>query len=87
MLQKVHRMQSLSSTQMVELSCLTAVNVLRMIKLFGWEHRMSERIRGKRNEELGWLWKLKVGEITFSVFMSVLISYNQVLETLNGIIK
>ena len=67
--------------------CLTAVNVLRMIKLFGWERGISERIRGKRNEELGWVWKLKVGKITFSVFLSVSISYNQVLETLNGIIK
>ena len=72
---------------MVELSCLTAVNVLRMVKLFGWEHWMSERIHGKRNEELGWLWKLKVSKMSFSVFMSVLISYDQVLETLNGIIK
>jgi hypothetical protein len=43
----------------------TAVNVLRMIKLFGWERRMSERIQGKRNDELGWLWKLKVRRITF----------------------
>ncbi|KAF8816575.1 hypothetical protein BYT27DRAFT_7127650, partial [Phlegmacium glaucopus] len=42
-----------------------AVNVIRMIKLFGWERSMSERIREKRNDELGWLWKLKVGRITF----------------------
>ena len=26
---------------------------------------MSERIQGKRNVELGWLWKLRVGRITF----------------------
>ncbi|KAF8811726.1 hypothetical protein BYT27DRAFT_7160557 [Phlegmacium glaucopus] len=39
-----------------------AVNVIRMIKLFGWERSMSERIREKRNDELGWLWKLKVLE-------------------------
>ena len=45
----------------------TAVNVLRMIKLFGWEGRMSERIREKRNIELGWLWKLRVGRIILSV--------------------
>ena len=49
----------------------TAVNILRMIKLFGWERRMSERIRGKRKDELGWLWKLKVGRITFSFYLPV----------------
>ena len=32
-----------------------------MIKLFGWERRVSERIQAKRNDELVWLWKLKVG--------------------------
>jgi hypothetical protein len=49
----------------------TVVNVLRMIKLFGWERRVSERIRGKRNDELGWLWKLKVGRITFPFYLPV----------------
>ena len=48
-----------------------AVNVLRMIKLFGWERRVSERIQGKRNDELGWLWKLKVGRITFLFYLFV----------------
>ena len=52
----------------------TAVNVLRMIKLFGWERRVSERIRRKRNDELGWLWKLKVG-ITFLFYPRSSISY------------
>ena len=42
-----------------------AVNVLRMIKLFGWERKVSDRIGGKRNTELRWLWKLKVGKKTF----------------------
>ena len=54
----------------------TAVNVLRMIKLFGWERRVSERIQGKRNDELGWLWKLKVGRITFPFCLSS-ISYGR----------
>jgi hypothetical protein len=49
----------------------TAVNVLRMIKLFGWERRVSERIQEKRNDELGWLWKLKVGRITFPFCLPV----------------
>ena len=50
---------------------ITAVNVLRMIKLFGWERRVSERIQEKRNDELGWLWKLKVGRITFPFYLPV----------------
>jgi hypothetical protein len=28
------------------------MNVIRMIKLFGWEKKMDERIREKRQEEL-----------------------------------
>ncbi|KAF9538671.1 hypothetical protein CPC08DRAFT_824613, partial [Agrocybe pediades] len=36
------------------------VNILRMIKLFGWEQKMSERLDKTRREELRWLWKLKL---------------------------
>ncbi|KAJ7264124.1 P-loop containing nucleoside triphosphate hydrolase protein [Mycena haematopus] len=34
-----------------------AVNVLRMVKLFGWEGKMSDRIGGKRDTELIWIRK------------------------------
>jgi len=37
-----------------------AVSLLRMIKLFGWEGRMSKRIEDRRFEELKWIWKLRV---------------------------
>ncbi|KAF9480291.1 multidrug resistance-associated ABC transporter [Pholiota conissans] len=36
------------------------VGVLRMIKLFGWEKKMSNSLKGKREEELQWVWKHKV---------------------------
>jgi hypothetical protein len=36
------------------------MNVLRMIKLFGWESKMNERLADKRKEELVWLWKRKL---------------------------
>lgn len=36
------------------------MNVLRMIKLFGWEEKMSEKIAEKREEELGWLKKRQI---------------------------
>ena len=42
------------------LNILIALGVLRMIKLFGWEHKMSEAIKQKRDEELVWIWKDKV---------------------------
>ena len=42
------------------LKIFIALGVLRMIKLFGWEHKMSEAIKQKRDEELVWIWKDKV---------------------------
>ncbi|KAJ7612577.1 P-loop containing nucleoside triphosphate hydrolase protein, partial [Roridomyces roridus] len=37
-----------------------AVNVLRMIKMFGWEGKMMDRIDGKRAEELVWIRKRRI---------------------------
>jgi hypothetical protein len=34
-----------------------AMNVLRMIKLFGWEKKMDERVSEKREAELKWIWR------------------------------
>lgn len=31
------------------------MNVIRMIKLFGWEPKMNEEIAKKRDEELYWI--------------------------------
>lgn len=31
------------------------MNVLRMIKMFGWEGKIADRLRAKRTEELRWL--------------------------------
>ncbi|KAH7913221.1 hypothetical protein BJ138DRAFT_1059515 [Hygrophoropsis aurantiaca] len=39
------------------------MNILRMIKLFGWEPKMDQKITEKREEELGWIWKQKVLEL------------------------
>ncbi|KDR83121.1 hypothetical protein GALMADRAFT_263529 [Galerina marginata CBS 339.88] len=36
-----------------------AVGVLRMIKLFGWERKTTDRLKVRREEELRWLWKVK----------------------------
>jgi hypothetical protein len=39
------------------------MNVVRMIKLFGWEAKMENRIAEKREEELNWLWRRQVLEL------------------------
>jgi hypothetical protein len=36
------------------------MNVLRMIKLFGWEKKMNEKVAEKRDEELIWIWRRQV---------------------------
>lgn len=36
------------------------MGVLRMIKLFGWENRVTEMIAEKREDELRWIWKRKI---------------------------
>ncbi|KAJ7457047.1 P-loop containing nucleoside triphosphate hydrolase protein [Mycena latifolia] len=50
--------------QAAQRECLTrvylAINVLRMVKLFGWESKMSADVAGKRQVELAYLWKRKV---------------------------
>jgi len=38
-----------------------SVSILRMIKLFGWEGKMMQRVQDKREIELQWQWKSKVG--------------------------
>jgi hypothetical protein len=40
-----------------------AMNVLRMIKLFGWENKLDARISEKREVELVWTWKTKILEL------------------------
>ena len=42
-------------------ACVTiALGVLRMVKLFGWEQKMSKTLKEKREEELVWIWRDKV---------------------------
>lgn len=45
---------------LISLFHLTAMNVLRMIKLFGWEKRMNEKVAEKRDQELVWIWKRQI---------------------------
>ncbi|KAJ6575530.1 hypothetical protein B0H10DRAFT_2168545 [Mycena sp. CBHHK59/15] len=50
------------------------MNVLRMIKLFGWERQMNERVAEKREEELNWIWKKQMLDLvngTLNFFIPV----------------
>ena len=40
-----------------------ALNVIRMIKMFGWERKIAERIADKRAEELRWLRQSELVEL------------------------
>lgn len=44
-----------------------ACNVLRMLKLFGWESEMHERIAVRREEEVKWLWKRKFYDVIIAI--------------------
>ncbi|KAJ6555073.1 hypothetical protein DFH09DRAFT_1318263 [Mycena vulgaris] len=44
-----------------------AVNVLRMVKLFGWEGKMKERIEDKRDAELTWIRKRRFIDLASSL--------------------
>ncbi|KAJ3508927.1 hypothetical protein NLJ89_g5494 [Agrocybe chaxingu] len=56
-------------------SITEAIGVLRMIKLFGWEGKMTARIQEKREEELKWIWRskmLKLISMLISMFIPTL---------------
>lgn len=39
---------------------VAVMNVLRMIKLFGWESRVRDEVAKKREEELQFVWKRRI---------------------------
>ncbi|PCH35585.1 hypothetical protein WOLCODRAFT_107550 [Wolfiporia cocos MD-104 SS10] len=39
------------------------MTVIRMVKLFGWEGRLSQQLDGKRDEEISWIKKSKLWEL------------------------
>ncbi|KAJ7501621.1 hypothetical protein B0H11DRAFT_2275231 [Mycena galericulata] len=55
------------------------MNMLRMIKLFGWERQMNERVAEKREDELNWVWKRQMldianGILNFFIPVAIMIS-------------
>lgn len=55
------------------------MSVIRMVKLFGWEEKMSTRLDKKREEELQWVWTSRMYNLAISntklVFMSFAFIY------------
>lgn len=47
------------------------MNVIRMIKLFGWEKRIEEKIAAKREEELAYQKKRIILEIISNILKCV----------------
>lgn len=47
------------------------MSALRMIKMFGWESRVSERIAEKREDELQWIWKRELLHLGTSILKYV----------------
>jgi len=43
-----------------------------MLKLFGWESEMHERIAARREEEVNWLWKRKFYDVIIAIVKCVL---------------
>jgi len=39
------------------------MNAMRMIKLFGWETKLNEKIAQNRENELTWIWKRQLIEL------------------------
>ncbi|KAL4247270.1 ATP-binding cassette transporter C [Abortiporus biennis] len=52
-------------------SVTETINVIRMIKLFGWERKMSDQLADKRQEELDYVWKSKVLEAISNAITSM----------------
>ena len=53
------------------LTYLLVMNILRMIKLFGWESKISERLSGKREDELHWIKKIRIWTVINNNLTSV----------------
>lgn len=48
------------------------MGVIRMVKLFGWEPRMAERLDKKREEELVAVRKTKLLDLSINLFKYVI---------------
>ncbi|KAJ7825733.1 P-loop containing nucleoside triphosphate hydrolase protein [Mycena olivaceomarginata] len=52
-----------------------AVNVFRMVKLFGWEEKMKARIEEKRDGELSWIRKRRIIDMANGTVTTMTLTY------------
>ncbi|KAJ7132157.1 multidrug resistance-associated ABC transporter [Mycena epipterygia] len=67
--QRVQRERLKHTDQRVQ-SVSEAMSILRMVKLFGWELKMGDRIGGKRDAELIWMRKRRLWDLFSSLINS-----------------
>ncbi|KAJ7497652.1 hypothetical protein FB451DRAFT_240230 [Mycena latifolia] len=48
------------------------MNILRMVKMFGWEKQTNGKIDDKREEELNWIWRRKLLDLANNLVNSVI---------------
>lgn len=53
------------------------MNAIRMIKLFGWEPRLSKQLGAKREDELTWIKTSKLLELANNNLKYVYTSFNR----------
>ncbi|VDB84814.1 unnamed protein product [Peniophora sp. CBMAI 1063] len=79
------QMQNLQRTAMKKTdariqTATETLGILRMIKLFGWEGKMSERLAAKREDELHWIIRRKLADLANNV-VNDMIPISQMLVT------
>ncbi|GLB36501.1 putative atp-binding cassette [Lyophyllum shimeji] len=67
------------------------MNVLRMIKLFGWERKMDEKVAEKRDKELVWVWRRQIldminGNLNFLIPVATMIATYSTFSPLSTVI-
>ncbi|KAL0565313.1 hypothetical protein V5O48_016710 [Marasmius crinis-equi] len=56
------------------------MNVIRMVKMFGWEQKMNSRVTEKREKEMYWIWRLRFLHMATNITKSVCLSCTDFCE-------
>ncbi|KAK7048418.1 ATP-binding cassette transporter [Favolaschia claudopus] len=71
-MQSTIQRKALDSTEARVQAVSETMSVLRMIKMFGWEKQVQDRIEVKRQEELNWIWWRKIAYTASMIANSLL---------------
>ncbi|KAF5311665.1 hypothetical protein D9611_009497 [Ephemerocybe angulata] len=69
---QVLQAEKLKKTDSRTQTVIEAMSILRMVKLFGWERKIQEKIDVRRDEELKWAWKVKILQVSISVVTPII---------------